>query len=130
MKLILPQLTAELSPAVSCDGSILIMAAGGRPPQTKWLQQLPVTEEHGGCRLFHATHAAPQRWRRIKGTLDAQAVFDATTERICLFGHTHRALCAEFDGFTLLNPGTARASCAVVETDGAGNFSARLLDME
>lgn len=39
MKLILPQLTAELSPAVSCDGSILIMAAGGRPPQTKWLQQ-------------------------------------------------------------------------------------------
>lgn len=58
--------------------------------QTEWLQQLPVTEEHGGCRLFHATHAAPQRWRRIKGTLDAQAVFDATTERICLFGHTHR----------------------------------------
>ena len=50
--------------------------------------------------------------------------------RLALFGHTHRALCADFDGFTLLNPGTARTSCALVETDGAGNFSARLLDME
>lgn len=50
--------------------------------------------------------------------------------RLALFGHTHRAMCEDFDGLTLLNPGTARTTCALVETDGAGGFTAALLDME
>ena len=58
--------------------------------QREWLHSLPATVEHRGCRLFHSTPAAPRRWGRIHGTQDAQAVFAATAERLCLFGHTHR----------------------------------------
>ncbi|MBQ5759813.1 MAG: thiamine diphosphokinase [Schwartzia sp.] len=39
MKLKLPQLTAELSLLTSCTDGILVLAAGGRPPHSSWLQQ-------------------------------------------------------------------------------------------
>ena len=50
--------------------------------------------------------------------------------QLVLFGHTHAALCQELGGLTLVNPGSAAHSYAVVETDGAGGFKARLLSAE
>lgn len=70
----------------------MIQLTGGMlsAEQRDWLHALPTTAEHRGCRLFHATPAAPRRWGRINGTMDAQAAFGATVEHLCFFGHTHR----------------------------------------
>ena len=90
--------------------------------QREWLHTLPATAVHRSCRLFHATPAAPRRWSRIKGTLDAQAVFDATTERLCLFGHTHRPAAFMLKGGTvqpLPIPYDAGGTCTLQLEEGA-----------
>lgn len=52
---------------------------------------------------------------------------------LALFGHTHTAVCQDFGGVTLLNPGSAgmgpRPSFAVVEISETGGFSCRILDI-
>ena len=58
--------------------------------QAEWLHALPLTAVHRGCRIWHATPYAPRIWGRISGTQDAAAALNATEERVCLFGHTHR----------------------------------------
>ncbi|MCQ2367122.1 MAG: metallophosphoesterase family protein [Akkermansia sp.] len=58
--------------------------------QAEWLHALPLTAVHRGCRIWHATPYAPRIWGRISGTQDARAALNATAERVCLFGHTHR----------------------------------------
>ena len=58
--------------------------------QAEWLHGLPLTAVHRGCRIWHATPYAPRIWGRISGTQDARAALNATAERVCLFGHTHR----------------------------------------
>ncbi len=45
--------------------------------------------------------------------------------KICIFGHTHRAVAEERDGIFLLNPGAAYRSYAVLEYDG-GDFGITL----
>ena len=53
--------------------------------------------------------------------------------RLGLFGHTHAALCRDFGGVTLLNPGSAgrgtHPTWAAVETDGAGGFVCGIKDI-
>ncbi|MCQ2371439.1 MAG: metallophosphatase family protein [Akkermansia sp.] len=58
--------------------------------QAEWLHELPLTAVHRGCRIWHASPYAPRIWGRISGTQDARAALNATAERVCLFGHTHR----------------------------------------
>ena len=58
--------------------------------QAEWLHALPLTAVHRGCRIWHATPYAPRIWGRISGTQDARTALNATAERVCLFGHTHR----------------------------------------
>lgn len=59
----------------------------------------------GGVNIF-ITHGHRQD---VKSGID-RLVYDAKGQEctVCLFGHTHRALCEEKDGILLLNPGSAR----------------------
>lgn len=46
--------------------------------------------------------------------------------KLCIFGHTHSALCERDGDFVLFNPGTPVSSYGVLETKGNGEFDIRL----
>lgn len=83
--------------------------------QAEWLHALPLTAVHRGCRIWHATPYAPRIWGRISGTQDARAALNATAERVCLFGHTHRPAAFAMHG--------GAVERIPVEYDADGTFS-------
>ncbi len=58
--------------------------------QISWIRNLPLQCTVGGMRLTHASLPAPEAWQRIATPTEAANALEACSERICLFGHTHR----------------------------------------
>lgn len=57
--------------------------------QLAFLDQLPLTHEHGACLFVHANAYAPQSWGYVEGRLEAIRSLQATQARYTFCGHMH-----------------------------------------
>lgn len=127
------------------------------PESARYLGELPLTLRRGGLLLVHgALHPAPSADLHLTSVTRAAYSLDALcggayAERVCLFGHTHRAavyerrgrealrrrerqLALDPAGAYLINPGSVgqprdgdpRAAYALIDVDAAGRRTLRL----
>ena len=61
-----------------------------------YLAGLPLTARAGGALLVHASPSVPEAWRYVIDADDAAEEFAAFGERVCLIGHSHVPLVAEW----------------------------------
>lgn len=59
------------------------------PEQLRFLNELPLTAEHGEILFVHASAAMPQQWEYITGITEAIRSMHATQRRITFCGHVH-----------------------------------------
>ena len=81
----------------------------------------------GGVHIF-ITHGHRYGVKRDIALLAEAAA--ARGAQICCFGHTHIPLCRYERGVLMLNPGACLATggCALIEIDGRGDYTARLVN--
>lgn len=92
---------------------------------------LELTYTFGGVRTF-MTHG--HRYQVKAGRETAVRATQARECRLCLYGHTHRALVEEIDGVVLVNPGALTyayggQSAALVDITGQGEIRAEIFPL-
>jgi diadenosine tetraphosphatase ApaH/serine/threonine PP2A family protein phosphatase len=80
------------SETMNADAQIAIEWTRGRldGAQRRFLAELPMLVEEGGCLYVHAEASQPKRWHYVRSTADAARSLIATPAHVTFCGHIHR----------------------------------------
>jgi predicted phosphodiesterase len=92
------------------------------PDNREWLVHLPAgpVVVDGGIQICHGAPFDEDAY--VFDELDARQAFDATTERVCFFGHTHFAVAFRLLGASLDIVGPALLGETVLELDAEAKY--------